>query len=64
MVEDEYIIIRPNNDRIITEINKVLSIFFIVFSLLNYMKKDNIYNLDYTCYTLNGKKMGVRCEKK
>ncbi len=36
--DDEYIIRSPNNERIITLINNILSIFFIVSTLLNYMK--------------------------
>ena len=40
ILDDEYIIISPNNDKIITDINKVLSIFFILSTLLNYMFLD------------------------
>lgn len=34
IVDDEYIIKRPNNDKIITLINIYLSIFFILISFL------------------------------
>ena len=50
MDDDEYIIIRPNNDNSTTLININLSIFFIVSTLLNYMKIDRKKHINLMCY--------------